>query len=411
MQAHNRPVLVGTTSVEVSETLSRMLGKKIKHSVLNAKRHKEEAEIVAHAGQPGAVTIATNMAGRGTDIKLGPGVAEAGGLHIVGTERHEARRIDRQLRGRTGRQGDPGASRFYLSLEDDLLRIFGSERIATIMEKMGMEDGQPIEHPLITRAIENAQGRVEAHNFDIRKHLLDYDDVMNKQREVIYEQRNRVLRGENLREDIMEMIEEFCDELGNKYVHPDLPPSEWDLRGLQEEIFRLFAFRFSLTRQQIEELSQEKLLDLVINQTQQTYQQKEREFGEPGLRYLESICSLHAIDTLWKEHLLNLDHLKEGIGLRGYGQKNPLNEYQREGFEMFQELIQRIKEETISRLFRMRIAPEPDVIHAAPSSQLVLSRGEGDSKPKTIKRESKKVGRNDPCSCGSGKKYKKCCGK
>jgi len=411
MQAQNRPVLVGTTSVEVSETLSRMLGKKIKHSVLNAKRHKEEAEIVAHAGQPGAVTIATNMAGRGTDIKLGPGVAEAGGLHIVGTERHEARRIDRQLRGRTGRQGDPGASRFYLSLEDDLLRIFGSERIASIMEKMGMEDGQPIEHPLITRAIENAQGRVEAHNFDIRKHLLDYDDVMNKQREVIYEQRNRVLRGENLREDIMEMIEEFCDDLGNKYVHPDLPPSEWDLRGLQEEIFRLFAFRFSLTRQQIEELSQEKLLDLVINQTQQTYQQKEREFGEPGLRYLESICSLHAIDTLWKEHLLNLDHLKEGIGLRGYGQKNPLNEYQREGFEMFQELIQRIKEETISRLFRMRIAPEPDVIHAAPSSQLVLSRGEGDSKPKTIKRESKKVGRNDPCSCGSGKKYKKCCGK
>ncbi len=411
MKNQNRPVLVGTTSVEVSETLSRMLGKKIKHSVLNAKRHKEEAEIVAHAGQPGAVTIATNMAGRGTDIKLGPGVAEAGGLHIVGTERHEARRIDRQLRGRSGRQGDPGSSRFYLSLEDDLLRIFGSERIASIMERLGMEEGQPIEHPLITRAIENAQGRVEAHNFDIRKHLLEYDDVMNKQREVIYEQRNRVLRGENLREDIMEMIEEFCEDLVNKYVHPDLPPSEWDLRGIQEEIFRLFAFRFSLTRQQIEELSQEKLLDLVINQTQQTYQQKEREFGEPGLRYLESICSLHAIDTLWKEHLLNLDHLKEGIGLRGYGQKNPLNEYQREGFEMFQELIQRIKEETISRLFRMRIAPEPDVIPAAPSSQLVLSRGEGDAKPKTIKRETKKVGRNDPCSCGSGKKYKKCCGK
>jgi preprotein translocase subunit SecA len=411
MRNQNRPVLVGTTSVEVSETLSRMLGKKVKHSVLNAKRHKEEAEIVANAGQPGAVTIATNMAGRGTDIKLGPGVPEAGGLYIIGTERHEARRIDRQLRGRSGRQGDPGSSRFYLSLEDDLLRIFGSERIATIMEKMGMEDGQPIEHPLITRAIENAQGRVEAHNFDIRKHLLEYDDVMNKQREVIYEQRNRVLRGENLREDIIEMIEEFCEDLVNKYVHPDLPPSEWDLRGIQDEIFRLFAFRFSLTRQQIEELSQDKLLDLVINQTQQTYQQKEKEFGEPGLRYLESVCSLHAIDTLWKEHLLNLDHLKEGIGLRGYGQKNPLNEYQREGFEMFQELIQRIKEETISRLFRMRIAPEPDVVPAAPSSQLVLSRGEGDAKPKTIKRETKKVGRNDPCPCGSGKKYKKCCGK
>jgi preprotein translocase, SecA subunit len=411
MKNQNRPVLVGTTSVEVSETLSRMLGKKTKHSVLNAKRHKEEAEIVASAGQPGAVTIATNMAGRGTDIKLGSGVTEAGGLHIVGTERHESRRIDRQLRGRSGRQGDPGSSRFYLSLEDDLLRIFGSERIASIMERLGMEEGQPIEHPLINRAIENAQGKVEAHNFDIRKHLLDYDDVMNKQREVIYEQRNRVLRGENLREDIMAMSAEFCEDLVSKHIHPDLPPSEWDLRGLQDEIFRLFAIRFSLNQQQIDELSQEKLLDLVINQIQQTYQQKEREFGEPGLRYLESVCSLHAIDTLWKEHLLNLDHLKEGIGLRGYGQKNPLNEYQREGFEMFQDLIQRIKEETISRLFRVRMAPEPNVVSATPSSPLILSRGEGDLKPKTVKRESKKVGRNDPCSCGSGKKYKKCCGR
>jgi preprotein translocase subunit SecA len=410
MKNQNRPVLVGTTSVEVSETLSRMLGKKIKHSVLNAKRHKEEAEIVANAGQPGVVTIATNMAGRGTDIKLGQGVTEAGGLHIIGTERHEARRIDRQLRGRSGRQGDPGSSRFYLSLEDDLLRIFGSERIASIMERLGMEEGEPIEHPLITRAIENAQGKVEAHNFDIRKHLLEYDDVMNKQREVIYEQRNRVLRGENLRDDIIAMSAEFCEEIVTKYIHPDLPPSEWDLRGLQDEIFRLFAIRFSLTRQQMEALSQEKLLDLVINQIQQIYQQKEKEFGEPGLRYLESICSLHAIDTLWKEHLLDLDHLKEGIGLRGYGQKNPLNEYQREGFEMFQELIQRIKEETISRLFRVRISPEPVVATAAPSSQLVLSRGEGEAKPKTVKRESKKVGRNDPCPCGSGKKYKKCCG-
>jgi preprotein translocase subunit SecA len=329
---------------------------------------------------------------------------------VIGSERHESRRIDRQLRGRSGRQGDPGSSRFYLSLEDDLLRIFGSERIASIMERLGMEEGEPIEHPLITRAIENAQGKVEAHNFDIRKHLLEYDDVMNKQREVIYEQRNRVLRGENLRDDIIAMSAEFCEEIVTKYIHPDLPPSEWDLRGLQDEIFRLFAIRFSLTRQQMEALSQEKLLDLVINQIQQIYQQKEKEFGEPGLRYLESICSLHAIDTLWKEHLLDLDHLKEGIGLRGYGQKNPLNEYQREGFEMFQELIQRIKEETISRLFRVRISPEPVVATAAPSSQLVLSRGEGEAKPKTVKRESKKVGRNDPCPCGSGKKYKKCCG-
>jgi preprotein translocase subunit SecA len=388
-----------------------MLGKRGKHSVLNAKRHKEEAEIVANAGQPGAVTIATNMAGRGTDIKLGPGVTEAGGLHIIGTERHESRRIDRQLRGRSGRQGDPGSSRFYLSLEDDLLRIFGSERIASIMEKLGMEEGQPIEHAMITRAIENAQGRVEGHNFDMRKNLLDYDDVMYKQRVVIYEQRNRVLRGENLRDDIMEMSADFCEEIVADHIQPELPSSEWDLRGLQDEIFRLFAFRLSLSRQQIEELSQEKLLELINNQIQELYRQKETEFGEPGLRYVESICSLHAIDTLWKEHLLNLDHLKEGIGLRGYGQKNPLTEYQREGFEMFQELIRRIKEETISRLFRVRMASEPEVASTPRTPQLDLSRGEGDTKPKTVKRENKKVGRNDPCSCGSGKKYKKCCGK
>ena len=411
MHAKKRPVLVGTTSVEVSETLSRMLGKKIKHSVLNAKRHKEEAEIVANAGQPAAVTIATNMAGRGTDIKLGPGVPDTGGLHIIGTERHEARRIDRQLRGRSGRQGDLGSSRFYLSLEDDLLRIFGSERIATIMEKLGMEDGQPIEHPLITRAIENAQGRVEAHNFDIRKHLLEYDDVMNKQREVIYEQRNRVLRGEDLREDIMAMIEELCEEMVNKYSQPDRPPSEWDLRGLHDEFFRLFAFRLSLNRHQQEELNQEKLMKLILNQIKEGYTQKESSFGDSGMRYLESICSLHAIDTLWKEHLLNLDHLKEGIGLRGYGQRNPLNEYQKEGFEMFQELIQRIKEETIFRLFRVRIIPEPEYVPATPSPQLTLSRGGEEGKTKTIRRESKKVGRNDPCPCGSGKKFKKCCGR
>jgi len=409
MHAQNRPVLVGTTSVEVSETLSRMLGKRVKHYVLNAKRHKEEAEIVANAGQPGAVTIATNMAGRGTDIKLGPGVAELGGLHIIGTERHEARRIDRQLRGRSGRQGDPGSSRFYLSLEDDLLRIFGSERIASIMEKLGMEDGQPIEHPLITRAIENAQARVEAYNFEIRKHLLEYDDVMNKQREVIYEQRNRILRGENLREDIMEICQEQCEDLVNRYIRFELPSAEWDLRGLQEEFFRLFAFRFNLN-QPLSELNSENLVDLLMNQIKEVYQLKEKEFGEAGLRYLESICSLYAIDTLWKEHLLNLDHLKEGIGLRSYGQRNPLNEYQKEGFALFEELIKRIKEETICRLFRMHIVPEKEVPTSRVAPVFILSRGE-EVKPKTIKREAKKVGRNSPCPCGSGKKYKRCCGK
>ena len=411
MHAEGRPVLVGTTSVEVSETLSRMLGKKIKHSVLNAKRHKEEAEIVARAGQKGAVTIATNMAGRGTDIKLGPGVPELGGLHIIGTERHESRRIDRQLRGRSGRQGDPGSSRFFLSLEDDLLRIFGSERISSIMEKMGMEDGQPIEHPLITKAIENAQGRVEAHNFDIRKHLLEYDDVMNKQREVIYEQRNRILRGENLKEDIMEFMEELIEDLVDRYADPDLQPADWNFRGLQEEVFKLFAFRLYLPRREQEEMTREKLYDLILNKAKEIYQQKEIEYGETVFRHLETICSLQTIDLLWKEHLLNLDHLKEGIGLRGYGQRNPLHEYQKEGFEMFQELIQRIKEETISRLFRIRIVPEPEFIPASSPSQFILSHGDPPQKQKTVKRKGKKVGRNDPCPCGSGKKYKKCCGR
>ncbi|MFH0811258.1 MAG: preprotein translocase subunit SecA [Pseudomonadota bacterium] len=413
MNAKGRPMLVGTTSVEVSETLSRMLGKKIPHSVLNAKRHKEEAEIVAKAGQAGSVTIATNMAGRGTDIKLGSGVPECGGLHIVGTERHEARRIDRQLRGRSGRQGDLGSSRFFLSLEDDLLRIFGSERIASIMERLGMEDGQPIEHHLITKALENAQGKVEARNFDIRKHLLEYDDVMNKQREVIYEQRNRILRGENLHHDIMEMLQEQVEDLVNHYTNNDLPPAEWDYRGLQEEVYRLFAFRPVFSRQEQEEMTQEKLCDFISQKTQELYQRKEVEFGETSFRHLETFCSLQAIDLLWKEHLLNLDHLKEGIGLRGYGQRNPLHEYQKEGFEMFQGLIQRIKEETISRLFRVRLIPAPEFVsEGSPApAQLILSHGEGPQKARPVRRESKKVGRNDPCPCGSGKKYKKCCGR
>jgi preprotein translocase subunit SecA len=413
MHAEKRPVLVGTTSVEVSETLSRMLGKKIKHSVLNAKRHKEEAEVVANAGQPGAVTIATNMAGRGTDIKLGPGVPELGGLHIIGTERHESRRIDRQLRGRSGRQGDLGSSRFFLSLEDDLLRIFGSERISSIMEKMGMEDGQPIEHPLITKAIENAQGKVEGHNFDIRKHLLEYDDVMNKQREVIYEQRNRVLRGEDLKEDLLEFVEEVTEALVGQYVDPELHPGDWDFRGLQEALFRFFAFRLPLPSREQDEMTEEKLHDLIAGKAKEIYRQKETEYGEAACRQLETICSLQTIDLLWKEHLLSLDHLKEGIGLRGYGQRNPLQEYQKEGFNLFEELIQRIKEETLARFYRIRIVPEPEFVPAASpaSAPLTLSRGgEEASKQKTVKREGKKVGRNAPCPCGSGKKYKKCCG-
>ncbi|MBN2468927.1 MAG: preprotein translocase subunit SecA [Deltaproteobacteria bacterium] len=414
MTAKGRPVLVGTTSVDVSETLSRMLGKKVKHSVLNAKRHKEEAEIVAQAGQPGSVTIATNMAGRGTDIKLGPGVPELGGLHIIGTERHESRRIDRQLRGRSGRQGDLGSTRFFLSLEDDLLRIFGSERIASIMEKMGMEDGEPIEHPLITRAIENAQGKVEGHNFDIRKHLLEYDDVMNKQREVIYEQRGRIIHGEDLKEDILEMVEELAEDLAARYANPDLPPSERDFRGLQEELFTLFSFRLHLSQQEQDDLNEEQLRDLIVTKAKEVYRQKEADYGETIFRHLQTFCALQTIDLLWKEHLLNLDHLKEGIGLRGYGQRNPLQEYQREGFEMFQGLIERIKEQTVSRFFRIQVVAEPATAAepARPSAaRLTLSRGEESAKATTFKRTDKKVGRNDPCPCGSGKKYKKCCGR
>ncbi|MCD6352694.1 MAG: preprotein translocase subunit SecA [Proteobacteria bacterium] len=413
MHSRKQPVLVGTTSVDVSETLSRMLGKKIKHSVLNAKRHKEEAEVVANAGQPGAVTIATNMAGRGTDIKLGPGVAEIGGLHIIGTERHDSRRVDRQLRGRSGRQGDLGSSRFYLSLEDKLLRIFGSERIASIMEKLGMEDGQPIEHSLITKAIENAQGKVESHNFDIRKHLLEYDDVMNKQREVIYEQRSRIIRGENLKEDVMEMIEELSEDLAERYADSELNPDEWNYAGIQEEVFNLFLFRLSISSRDQEEMTEEKLCDLIIDKAKEVYQQKEAEYGEAVFRQVVMFCSLQAMDLLWKEHLLSLDHLKEGIGLRGYGQRNPLHEYQKEGFEMFQDLIQRIKGQTISRLFRIRIASEPELVSpgASSPSQLTMGRGEEAKKQETVRRTSKKVGRNDPCPCGSGKKYKKCCGR
>ncbi|HNU71337.1 MAG TPA: preprotein translocase subunit SecA [Thermodesulfobacteriota bacterium] len=416
MHEQQRPVLVGTTSVEVSETLSRMLGKRVKHSVLNAKRHREEAEIVANAGQPGAVTIATNMAGRGTDIKLGPGVPQKGGLHIVGTERHESRRIDRQLRGRSGRQGDPGSSRFFLSLEDDLLRIFGSERISTIMEKLGMQEGEPIEHSLITRAIENAQGKVEAHNFEIRKHLLEYDDVMNKQREVIYNQRNRILSGEDIHQDVLEMIEELVDDTISQHVDPDLPSAEWDYRALEESFFRLFAYRPLISLHEQQELVYDQLRERLLKRTNEIYEQRRQEMGEELFRNLEMFCSLQAIDLLWKEHLLSLDHLREGIGLRGYAQRNPLHEYQKEAFELFQDLVSRIKEETVSRLFRWRIAPAQSSarITTAPppeAVQLTMSHGDqADSRQKTIKRSAKKVGRNDPCPCGSGKKYKKCCG-
>jgi preprotein translocase subunit SecA len=417
-ECHKRgqPVLVGTVSVEVSELLSRMLPRYIRHSVLNAKRHKEEAEIVARAGQMGAVTIATNMAGRGTDIKLGPGVVELGGLHIIGTERHEARRIDRQLRGRAGRQGDPGSSRFYLSLEDDLLRIFGSERIASIMDKIGMQEGEPIEHPLVTRAIENAQRRVEQHNFEIRKHLLEYDDVMNRQREVIYAQRQRILLGDRLQNDVREMIRQWADEAVDRYVPIKSQPDEWDLQGLGREIRMKLGVPWD--GMDLQELTTvESLKEKVYEKLMGFYRRKEELYGHEIMRYLEKIVLLQTLDSLWKEHLLNMDHLKEGIGLRGYAQRDPLREYQKEGYEMFIALTDRIRTEAVEKLFRVQVAAETPSRQVRPARAVAaMARGGGgsltDSSPesRTIRRSGRKIGRNDPCPCGSGKKYKKCCG-
>jgi len=448
MHAMGRPVLVGTVSVEVSELISRMLPKKIKHYVLNAKRHKEEAEIVANAGQAGAVTIATNMAGRGTDIKLGPGVVKCKeqccivcefecsscpdsekrgtkmaecfkkvpcGLHIVGTERHEARRIDRQLRGRSGRQGDPGSSRFFLSLEDDLLRIFGSERISSVMDKLGIQEDEPIEHNLITRAIENAQKKVEGHNFDIRKHLLEYDDVMNKQREVVYEQRSKVLRGGNLKEEIEEIVEEMADTIVSSYADEKSHPEDWDITGLKNAVFKQFSFPLQLNAQNLESLALDSLKEMILTKAREIYQKKEVEFGEETLRQIEKMVYLQVIDNLWKEHLLGMDHLKEGIGLRGYGQRDPLQEYKKEGYDMFLELVENMKKETVEKLYMVQLAREEMMVPtpAFRPQQFILSRGKEaePSKPQTVVREGKKVGRNEPCPCGSGKKYKKCCGR
>ena len=407
-----RPVLVGTISIEKSELLSKYLTRTgIKHHVLNAKNHEREAEIVAQAGQPGQVTISTNMAGRGTDIKLGEGVADLGGLHILGTERHESRRIDNQLRGRSGRQGDMGSSRFYLSLEDDLLRIFGAERISSVMDRIGMEEGQPIEHRLISRAIENAQKRVEGQNFDIRKHLLEYDDVMNRQRQVIYEQRKKVLKGEALWDDVEEMIEEMAEGIVPEYVDEKRHLEEWDLKGLDERIFGLFTLRLNIA-EKADDLTPAAIMETIIAGVKAHLRNKEKEFGTPLMDYLMKVIMLQTIDTQWKDNLLAMDHLKEGIGLRGYGQKDPVREYQKEGYDMFMDMIARVKEETVQKLCMVQIRREEEVqkIEEKRRKDYVMSRGEDTPAPATIRREAAKVGRNDPCPCGSGKKYKKCCG-
>jgi preprotein translocase subunit SecA len=423
LHTEGRPVLVGTVSIERSEALSALLSRHgIPHNVLNAKHHEKEAAIIAEAGQPGKVTIATNMAGRGVDIKLGPGVVEKGGLHIVGTERHESRRVDNQLRGRAGRQGDPGSSRFYLSLEDDLLRIFGSDRIAPLMGKLGMEEGEPIEHSLINKAVENAQKKVEAHNFDIRKHLLQYDDVMNKQRTVIYHMRKDALAGESIREMVMELVAEVAEELAHRFADEKQYPGDWDLEALRDAVFGQFGFRPDIPEETLPGMTPALLADRIREEAGAAYAGKEAEFGEEPMRYLERMFLLSTTDTLWKDHLLSMDHLKDGIGLRGYAQKDPLKEYQREGFEMFSDLVVRIKEESLKRLFHVRLQREEDAERAiarpAPSApgRMAYSHGSaaaaagGPSGAPRKGEGKKKVGRNDPCPCGSGKKYKKCCG-
>ncbi len=407
-----RPVLIGTISIEKSELLSKYLSRAgVKHHVLNAKNHEKEAEIVAQAGQPGQVTISTNMAGRGTDIKLGEKVAELGGLHILGTERHESRRIDNQLRGRSGRQGDNGSSRFYLSLEDDLLRVFGAERISSVMETIGIEEGQPIEHKYISRAIENAQKRVEGQNFDIRKHLLDYDDVMNNQRKVVYEQRKKALRGDGLWDDVDAMVREITGDLISEFAGEKSHREDWDIKSLDDALFKQFNLRLEIA--DINELNSAEAISGHVTENVLKYlRDKEKEFTPELMSYLMKVIMLQAIDTHWKEHLLSMDHLREGIGLRGYGQKDPVREYQREGYAMFMEMISRIKMDTLEKLCMVRIQREEEVeeIRQKQKQDYIMSRGEDTPANKTIKRGSEKVGRNDPCPCGSGKKYKKCCG-
>ena len=414
-QLHNngQPVLVGTISIEKSENLSQMLTTvRIKHEVLNAKNHEREAEIVAMAGQKGHVTISTNMAGRGTDIVLGEGVKKLGGLHIIGTERHESRRVDNQLRGRSGRQGDQGSSRFYLSMEDDLLRIFGGERMSSIMERLGMEEGEPIEHGMISKAIENAQRKVESHNFEIRKQLLKYDDVMNQQREVIYKQRREALTGKSLKPAIEDMIRGLSERIADGFADEKVLPEEWDWKGVRGATYLQFGLHLKTDRDTMDGLTRDGLAESTFESAMKTYEEKEATFGAEEFRQLEQTIVLQVVDNLWKEHLLAMDHLKEGIGLRGYAQQDPLVVYKKEGYEMFMDMIERIKEETVRFLFRVQIArPEKMVAREKNKQDQLVYSHDGEVARQPVRRSKKKVGRNQPCPCGSGKKYKKCCGR
>ncbi len=413
-----QPVLIGTTSITQSEELSRILSQRnIPHNVLNAKFHEQEAEIIADAGQKSAVTIATNMAGRGTDIKLGEGVPELGGLFIVGTERHESRRIDNQLRGRAGRQGDPGESRFYLSLEDDLLRLFGSDNIAHIMDRLGMGEDDPIEHKLITRSIENAQKKVEGRNFDMRKHVLEYDDVMNQQREVIYGERRKVLLGDNLREHILGMLGGIIEAQMNQYANEKLYPEEWTLENLITDAEGIYAPKGRMKLEELEDMSRDELQDFLNQVAEESYTQREQLFGEDNMRELEKIIMLRVVDNRWMEHLDRMDMLREGIGLLAYGQRQPLVEYKIRGHEMFNQMIASIQNDIASLIFRVNIITreQQEAMERENQQRMAAAKANhGDDFQENVKQPVKngeKIGRNDPCPCGSGKKYKNCCGK
>lgn len=406
---HNtgQPILVGTISIEKSELLSDMLKKKgIAHDVLNAKQHEREAEIVAEAGRKGAVTIATNMAGRGTDIILAEGVADLGGLHILGTERHEARRIDNQLRGRSGRQGDPGSSQFFISFEDDLMRLFGSERFMGMMEKLGLDDSTPIEHPLLTRAIESAQKRVEGRNFDIRRHVLEYDDVMNKQREVIYRQRRQILEGGNIKDQIMKMIEEVVDRGVATWASEDVYMEEYDLKGLKEYIENNVLIPGAVDEKALQGLNSAGIKEWLLTRASDLYAYREEVVGTEAMRELERVVVLRTVDRKWMDQLAAMDDLRQGIGLRAFGQRDPLTEYKFEAYDMFNNMTETIQEEVARLIFRVQLASKPQRRSVAVANPTPAS-GEGGATPV---RSSNKVGRNDPCPCGSGKKYKRCCG-
>ena len=447
-----QPVLVGTVSIEKSEKLSNMLKKRgIKHQVLNAKYHEKEAEIIKHAGEKGTVTIATNMAGRGTDIVLGEGVTDLGGLYVLGTERHESRRIDNQLRGRSGRQGDPGVSRFYVSLEDDLMRLFGSDNIHSMMDKFGMDEDQAIDSPMVSKAIENAQKKVESRNFNIRKHVLEYDNVMDQQRKIIYDQRRKVLKGENLRDVILDMMADVIDEGLESYASDKIYPEEWDLEALINFGRKSFLLPDQGSAEELREMTAEMepkeavqaIRDYLMEKAQKAYKEREVEIGEERMRELERVILLRVVDSKWMDHLDAMDQLRQGIGLRAYGQKNPLMEYKYEGYQMFHNMIASIKEEVTRLVLRVQVreAPQRRSVASANSQyaqdqasqadafgahrrQAAGAEGTGVSGPSAYDkaqaankqktqpiRRGPKIGRNEPCPCGSGKKYKKCCGK